>query len=105
MITKDAIDAWFTYHKPTEDQQPKFVALREKAREFAHLIVELTPPGPDQSTAIRQLRECVMTANAAIVLDGKIPATITYVPAATPSTQPKELTEEARKKIAGELFP
>lgn len=61
------VDRWFTYHKPPEDSLPKLRQLREKAREFGHLILDVTPPGADQSAAIRQLRETVMTANAAIV--------------------------------------
>jgi len=61
------VDRWFTYHAPTEDSLPKLRQLREKAREFGHLILDLTPPGADQSAALRQLRETVATANAAIV--------------------------------------
>jgi hypothetical protein len=33
---------------------------------FAETIIRNTPPGSDQSAAIRKVREAVMTANAAI---------------------------------------
>lgn len=57
---------WFTYHKPTETDQVKYVAIRDAALEFARVIVMNTPSCADQTAAIRHLRECVMTANAAI---------------------------------------
>lgn len=62
----------FSYHKPTADQLPKYERLREAAKEFAKAIVECTPECADQSAAIRHVREAVMTANAAIALDGKL---------------------------------
>lgn len=63
------IDEVFTYHAPKGNQPERYVALRSKAKELAHLIVALTPEGADQSAAIRKLRECIMTANAAIALE------------------------------------
>lgn len=76
-ITKAQLKNWFTYHapKPASLQEgPRFglsdqdcyQKLRDKAHELAIMIVELTPEGADQSAAIRQLRECMMTANASI---------------------------------------
>lgn len=59
----------FTYHKPTGDQPERYTQLRAKAKELADLILALTPAGAYQSAAIRKLRECVMTANAAIALE------------------------------------
>ena len=66
------IDHIFTYHTPKPDQIPRYNNIREKAKEFAEVIISNTPPGPDQSAAIRHLRECVMTANASIALKGMI---------------------------------
>lgn len=60
----------FTYHPATPEQQKQYEAIRTKAKELAKVILENTPASADQSTAIRKLRECVMTANAAIALDG-----------------------------------
>jgi hypothetical protein len=62
----------FTYHSPTPEQLPKYEAIRAKAKELGLVIVENTPPSADQTAAIRLLREAVMTANAAIALDGKL---------------------------------
>lgn len=59
----------FTYHRPGAGQVERMKDLRECALEFALLIDESVPDGPDKSAAIRKLRECVMTANAAIVLE------------------------------------
>ena len=72
-LTHDDIDRQFTYQPPGLDQVEKLRAIREKARELAHLMLDATPAGADQSAAIRQLREAVMTANAAIVIPPKPP--------------------------------
>ncbi|HPS78984.1 MAG TPA: hypothetical protein PLS53_12575 [Thermoanaerobaculaceae bacterium] len=67
MITyTNDLDNLFTYHPPTPEQAERYHKLRRSAKAFAELIVECTPPGPDQSAAIRKVREAVMTANAAI---------------------------------------
>ena len=66
------LDHVFKYHPPVPDQIPKYNELREAAKVFAEKIVELTPAGPDQTTAVRKVREAVMTANAAIALGGMI---------------------------------
>lgn len=68
---KEAIDDMFSYHPPEAGQPAHYDAIREGARQFAHTLIEHTPPSPDQSAAIRKLRECVMTANAAVALKGK----------------------------------
>jgi len=70
MDLKDKIDDLFTYHRPEGDQPARYDAIRTKAKELAHVIVDHTPPSADQTAAIRKLRECVMTANAAIALKG-----------------------------------
>ena len=66
------IENIFTYHSPTPEQFPKYEAIRAKAKELGHVIVNNTPSSADQTAAIRLLREAVMTANAAIALDGKL---------------------------------
>ena len=60
------IGNWFTYHPPSESQQRAYTRLRIEARSLAELIYEVVPNCADRSAAIRKLRECVMTANAAI---------------------------------------
>ena len=66
MISKEELDQLFTYHAPKGDQNERYEKIRGKARDLAELILESTPVSADQSAAIRKLRECVMTANAAI---------------------------------------
>jgi hypothetical protein len=68
----DNLDDIFTYHTPTSDQASQYQTIREKALELAHVIVANTPQSADQTAAIRQLRECVMTANASIALHGLV---------------------------------
>lgn len=62
----------FTHHPPRPDQLPRYERLRKAALEFAKVIVEETQPCADQSHAIRCVRDAVMTANAAIALDGGV---------------------------------
>ncbi len=62
----------FMYHAPTPEQLPKYERMREAAKAFAQVLVDLTPAGADQAAAIRLLRECVMTANASIALRGRL---------------------------------
>lgn len=66
MITDRDIENWFTYHAPKDDQSERYVRIREAAKVLALTILNTTPPSADQTAAIRKLRECVMTANAAI---------------------------------------
>lgn len=70
MDLRDKIETLFTYHKPEGEDPIHYEAIREKAKEMAHTIAKHTPVGADQSAAIRKLRECVMTANAAVALKG-----------------------------------
>lgn len=60
------IDHWFTYQPPTPEQIPKYIELREKAREYAHAINRLVPDGADKTAALRQLRLTNMAANTAL---------------------------------------
>ncbi len=64
------IEDLFTYHNDPESV-PHYVEVREAAKAFAKVILRHTPVCADQSAAIRQLRQCVMTANAAIALNGR----------------------------------
>lgn len=60
----------FSYHAPKPEQLPKYDRLRTAALSFAYVILEETPESADQTAAIRKVREAVMTANAAIALEG-----------------------------------
>ena len=56
----------FTYHAPKGDQARRYEVMRFYAREFARMIVTLTPPSREQSVALTDLDHAVMMANAAI---------------------------------------
>lgn len=68
-MTPQEIEKMFTYQPPKNDQPARYVKIRDKAKELALVIVECTPGCPDQTAAIRHLREAVMTANAAIAIN------------------------------------
>jgi hypothetical protein len=71
MITKANLENWFTYHSPTPEQLPKYLAIREAAKHFAEVVVENTPSSADQTAAVRKIREATMTANQSIACNGE----------------------------------
>lgn len=64
------IEHAFTYHSPKPGQPEKYNALREKAKELALLILDLTPESREQSLSLTELEYSVMMANAAIARHG-----------------------------------
>jgi hypothetical protein len=66
----DRIERDFKYHAPTDAQVPKYNEIRDRAREYAHRLVDLVPPGRELSVALTKLEECVMAANAGIARNG-----------------------------------
>lgn len=72
MTLAEKLPSIFTYHAPKDGQPAQYQAIRDKALELAEVIVANTPQSADQTAAIRLLREAVMTANAAIALDGLV---------------------------------
>lgn len=70
MSDSDIIAAMFRYHAPNDTTIPKYAAINQAAKNFAEVVVQNCPSGPDRSAAIRQIREARMTANAAIALNG-----------------------------------
>jgi len=71
MINEEMLVNWFTYHAPVDEQVEKYAAIRAAGLEFARIIADNTPASADQTTAVRKIREAVMTANAAIACGGK----------------------------------
>ncbi len=65
------IEHAFTYHPPKPGQPEKYTQLREKAKELALLIAELTPASREQSVALTELETAVFWANAAIARHGQ----------------------------------
>src|SRR4029077_16307120 len=60
----DPLEHLFSYPPATQEQLPKYMAIREAAKYFAKVILQNTPHCADQSAAIRTLRDAVFTANA-----------------------------------------
>ncbi|MFJ6210579.1 hypothetical protein [Lysinibacillus sp. NPDC092081] len=56
----------FKYHAPKDGQPEKYEAIREKAKELAHMIDELCPNSREKSVAMTNLETAVMWANASI---------------------------------------
>jgi len=71
MITHENVDTVFTYHAPTAEQIPLYEQIRAAGKRLVLIILEVTPKCADQQAAIRKVREAVMTANAAIALNGE----------------------------------
>lgn len=68
---EEIIESLFTYHPVTDEaQQLRYGMVRDAAKALALQIWKACPYGADRTDAIRKLRECVMTANAAIALNG-----------------------------------
>lgn len=72
MINRDNLHTLFTYHAPTPAKEEQYKRLRAAAYDFANAILANTPVCADQQAALRKVREAVMTANAAVALDGLI---------------------------------
>ena len=66
------LDHIFTHHPPTPSKIGNYIALREAAKSFAVVVCAHTPDCADRAAAIRHIREAVMTANAAVALDGRL---------------------------------
>lgn len=62
------VESSFKYHAPHGDQAQRYERIRTAAGDFAKLLIAQVPPCADRTAAIRKLRECVMTANAAIAI-------------------------------------
>ncbi len=66
------LDEVFTYHAASPEQQAAYVAIRSQAKVLCRSIIDNVPDCADKTAAIRLVREAVMTANAAIALNGLI---------------------------------
>lgn len=62
----DPIEELFTYHPPTPEQAENYKEIRSAAKVLVRIIDRVCPAGPDRTTAVRKIREAVMTANASI---------------------------------------
>lgn len=64
--TTQQIENNFQYHAPKDDQQERYVFLRDEAKILAYNIVKNTPPSREQSLALTNLEQAIFWANAAI---------------------------------------
>jgi len=60
------------HHSPDRDQIQRITAIRQAALNFLDVIDANCPRCADATAAKRKVREAMMTANAAIVLNGSI---------------------------------
>ena len=66
------LDNVFKYHTPTPEQVEQYQVIRDAAKQFARVVINNTPECADQLTALNYIRQAMMTANAAIALDGQL---------------------------------
>ena len=59
----------FDYHRPSPEQGERIETNRRAFKFVAVTVIETTPSGPDQTAALRQLHEAMMTANKAIACE------------------------------------
>ncbi len=67
----DGIMNKFTYRSLTGDEIVLMSNLRDKFRELALFIIDVTPICPDQTVALRMLHETSMAVNATISCNKK----------------------------------
>jgi len=72
IISESNLQDVFSYHRPDLTQLECIAAIRTAATDFAAVIIANAPTCADQQAALRHVREALMTANAAVVLRGKI---------------------------------
>ena len=56
----------FRYHAPKEGQPALYEAMREQGKELAKFILDNTPQGREQASALTKVEEAIFWANAAI---------------------------------------
>jgi hypothetical protein len=56
----------FDYLQPTKEQVEAMSIGRDAARQYANVLEDLVPEGPDKTYLVRKLREVAMWVNIAI---------------------------------------
>jgi len=59
-------ESTFGYLKPTPEQTAVMEELRAAAKQYAAVIEDLVPDGPDKTFMLRQHRQVAMWANVAV---------------------------------------
>lgn len=70
LIVDQVLRELFRYHQPTQQQLPRYQAVRTAAKNFAEVIVQNTQDCEDRKQAILHLRLAMMLTNSAIALGG-----------------------------------
>jgi hypothetical protein len=68
---KEALDHTLTSHKLSEKNIKDVEKLRQIAKQFGHLVIDLCPDGRNKSLAITNLEQSLMWAVKAIACDGE----------------------------------
>lgn len=68
---EEEVTAILEYHRPDEAGIAQITEIRKGAHAAIVAILHNCPRSADRSAAIRKIREGMMTANAAIVLEGR----------------------------------
>jgi len=61
----------YTYHAPINDQQDRYIFIREVAKHLAATIEQSCPPSREKALAHALLEQAVMWANASIARNEK----------------------------------
>lgn len=56
----------YTYHAPKDDQQERYVYIRDEAKRLAIVFMMNAPSSRELSVALTQLEQAVFNVNAAI---------------------------------------
>ena len=59
----------FKYHVPKADQPQKYELVRAQAKLFAETVLALCPDSRERSTALTNIQQSVMWANASIAIN------------------------------------
>lgn len=66
------VDHVFSYHPASDIDRAQYESIRAAAKSLALVIESNTPACADRINSLNQLRVCVMLANAAIALSGRL---------------------------------
>lgn len=71
-LTLENLHGVIEYHAPSTAALQNIANVRLGAENLCRAILQNCPDCADRSAALRHVREAMMTANASIVLEGKI---------------------------------
>lgn len=68
-LTEARIEYWLTYHPATGTQGERYGKVNELSKQFARLILEVAPRGPERDAALHALRRLRMDVNLCIACE------------------------------------